>query len=177
MGAAPTAEPTLPDPDDPATDAVVARHVRTLPAWAARWDARILARRERLAQEHPAVHRVLLAWLYANYLVVSTLLPRRRVVALGAVMVAATIVDSLATYVWVSTAMAVEGNPVVDGVMSVLGDGPGLVVRAVLSATFVVLLTWLARRHWEARAGMLIAAAALGGITLVHLYGLRLALT
>lgn len=177
MGAAPTTPAAVtPDPDDPATDAVVARHARTLPGWAARFDARVLAGRDRLAQRHPRLHRALLAWMYGHYLVVSALLPRRRVTALGAAMVGATVIDSLATYVWVTNRIAVEGNPLVDQVMRTLGDGLGLTLRGVLSATFVVLLTWLARRHWEARAGMLIAATALGGITLVHLYGLSLAL-
>lgn len=176
MGAAPTTQPTVPDPDDPATDAVVARHVRTLPAWAARWDARILARRDVLAARHPRLYRVVLGWMYANYLVVSTVLPRRRVVALGGAMVAATLLDSVATYVWVTRRIAVEGNPVVDAVMVTFGDGPGLVLRGLLSASFVVLLTGLARRHWEARAGMVLAAAALAAVTVVHLYGLSLLL-
>lgn len=164
------------DPDDPATHAVVARHATTLPAWAARWDARILAGRERLAVRSPRLHRGLVAWLLGSYLVIEALLPRRRVLPLATAMVAATLLDSYATYVWVSGRMAVEGNPLVDTVMSALGDGPALVLRAALSATFVVLLAWLARRHWEARGGMLVAATALAGVTAVHAYGLSLLL-
>ena len=171
MDGAATAPAPTPDPDDPATDVVIARHARTLPGWAARFDARILAGRDRLAQRHPRIHRALMAGLYAHYLVVSGLLPRRRVRRLGAWLVAATVFDSLATYVWISRELAVEGNPLVDQALRAFGDGPGLVMRTVLSATLVLLLTWLARRHWEARAGMLVAAVALAGITSLHLFG------
>lgn len=164
------------DPDDPATHAVVARHATTLPGWAARWDARIVAGRERLAERSPRLHRGLLAWLLGSYLVVDAILPRRRVVPLAVVMVSATVLDSVATYVWVTGRLAVEGNPLVDAVMSALGDGPALVLRGALSAAFVVLLAWLARRHWEARGGMLVAATALAGVTAVHAYGLSLLL-
>jgi hypothetical protein len=171
------ATPSLPDPDDPATDAVVARHVATLPGWAARWDARLLASRERLRQRSPRTYRWLLAWLLAGYLVVDTLVPERRVRPLTAVLVGATAFDSAATYVWVTRAVAVEGNPLVDGVIGALGEGPALALRAVLSAAFVVSLGWLAGRHWEARGGLAFAAAALAGVTAVHAYGLVLVLT
>lgn len=156
------------------TDTRAADH--TGPDWAARWDARVLAARDQLAQRAPRLHRGLLAWLFAIYLVVDAALPRRRVVPVAALMVLATIIDSAATYLWVTERIAVEGNPLVDTVMAALGDGLGLSLRAVLSATFVVLLAWLARRHWEARAGMIVAGAALAGITLVHAYGLTLLL-
>jgi hypothetical protein len=168
---------SLPDPDDPATDAVVARHVATLPGWAARWDARILASRERLRQRSPSAYRWLLAWLLAGYLVVDAVVPERRVRPLTAVLVGATLLDSAATYVWVTRAVAVEGNPLVDGVMGALGEGPALALRTLLSAVFVLSLGWLARRHWEARGGLAFAAVALAGVTAVHVYGLLLVLT
>jgi hypothetical protein len=174
---APEALPPVPDPDDPATDAVVARHARTLPGWAARWDARMLEARRRLAVRAPGVHRWLLATLTTAYLVTDAVLPRRRLRVVTVAMLAATVLDSIATYVWVSRQVALEGNPVVASVMGLLGDGPGLFVRTLLSASFVVALAWLARRHWEARAGLAVAAVALAGITVVHAYGLWLTLT
>jgi hypothetical protein len=180
-GSGPTGSGTpgsaLPDPDDPATDAVVARHVATLPPWAARWDARILAGRERLRRRSPGAYRWLLASLVVGYLAADAAVPRRRVRPLTAVLVAMTLVDSVATYVWVTRAVAVEGNPIVDGVMGVLGDGPALAVRTVLSGLLLVALAWLATRHWEARGGLAVAAVALTGVTAVHLYGLVLVLT
>jgi hypothetical protein len=166
-----------PDPDDPATDAVVARHAATLPDWAARWDARILAGRERLRQRSPRAYRVLLAWLVASYLAADAVVPRHRVRPLTTVLVGVTLLDSIATYVWVTRAVAVEGNPLVDGVMRALGEGPALALRTVLSAAFLVGLGWLATRHWEARGGLALVAVALAGVTAVHVYGLLLVLT
>jgi hypothetical protein len=173
-GAVPGAD--LPDPDDPATDAVVARHVRTLPTWAARWDARVLADRERLKRRAPRSYRRLLTVSAVVYLLTDAVLPRRRVRPVAAVMVLATIADSVATYVWVTGGVALEGNPIVATVMGTFGEGAGLLLRAVSSAAFVLALAWLARRHWEARAGLGVAAAALAAITVVHAYGVLLVL-
>jgi hypothetical protein len=175
-GPGPATSP-LPDPDDPATDAVVARHVSTLPDWAARWDARILAGRERLRRRSPRTYRWLLASLVVGYLAADAAVPRRRVRPLTTILVAMTLVDSVATYVWVTRAVAVEGNPIVDGVMGVLGDGPALAARTVLSGLLLVALGWLATRHWEARGGLAVAALALTGVTAVHVYGLVLVVT
>jgi hypothetical protein len=171
-GSVPAADP--PDPDDPATDAVVARHVRTLPTWAARWDARVLADRERLKRRAPRSYRRLLTVSAVAYLLTDAVLPRRRIRPVAVAMILATVADSVATYVWITGGVALEGNPVVATVMGTFGEGGGLVLRAVASAGFVVALAWLARRHWEARAGLAVAAAALGAITVVHAYGVLL---
>jgi hypothetical protein len=168
---------SLPDPDDPATDAVVARHVATLPGWAARWDARVLAQRERLRHRSPRTYRLLLGVMATGYLLVDAVVPRRRVVPVMTGMVVMTVADGFATYLWVTRAVAVEGNPLVDAVIGALGEGPGLALRTVLSVLFVLSLGWLATRHWEARGGLVLAGAGLLAVTGVHLYGAVLVLT
>lgn len=145
---------------------------RMVTSWAARWDARVDEARERLRRRSPRAYRRLLAVSAVGYLLTDALLPPRRVRALALVLVAMTLLDSLATYVWVAREVAVEGNPVVDTVMGALGEGPALVLRTVVSMGFLVGLGWLARRHWEARTGMIVATVALTAVTLIHLYGL-----
>ncbi|MEX0834466.1 MAG: hypothetical protein WD010_00120, partial [Nitriliruptor sp.] len=58
-----------------------------LDRWARRWDARILAGRDRLQRGSPGAYRVLLAVATASYLVTDALVPRRRVRALTTTMV------------------------------------------------------------------------------------------
>lgn len=140
-------------------------------AWT-RLDERVRTRRHRFAARHPRVHHLSLHVAAALWWGSERVLPRRRVGPVAVLLVAATVVDSIATYAWVVRGIAIEGNPLVAAVMATYGDGPGLALRALLSATLVVLLAWLARRHWEARAGMILVTLALGGVTVLHLYGL-----
>ena len=144
------------------------------PAWADRWDERVLAARGRLATRAPVADRGLRRTEHGTRRFVDAVLPPARVVPLAIALIVATVLDSAATYLWVTERIAVEGNPLVDGLMASFGDGPALTMRAMLSASLIVLLTWLATRHWEARLGMLLAAVALGGVTLLHVYGATL---
>lgn len=139
-----------------------------LDRWARRWDARILAGRDRLQRGSPGAYRVLLAVATASYLVTDALVPRRRVRALTTTMVAMTLFDSIATYVWVTRSVAIEGNPLVDRVVGTFGEGWGLTLRTVFSGALVVLLGALARRYWEARFGLAVAGLILTLVTVVH---------
>lgn len=106
--------------------------------------------------------------------VLDAVLPRRRVVPVAVLLVAATFLDSAATYAWVRTEVAVEGNPLVAAAMRAVGDGPALAVRALLSGGLVLALATLARRYREARRGLLVAGIILAGVTGVHAYGVWL---
>ncbi|MFU8840064.1 MAG: DUF5658 family protein [Nitriliruptoraceae bacterium] len=95
-------------------------------------------------------------------------LPRDRVPRVRLLLVALVVFDSVATYVWVRTGIAVEGNPLVASVMEAYGDGVGLLLRTVWSVALVLALTWLADRHVVARLALVLVVAALGAVALLH---------
>lgn len=100
--------------------------------------------------------------------------PRRQIAGVRRVLLAMVALDSAATYVWVSTGIAVEGNPLVAGAMDALGDGPALVLRALWSGTLVLMLCWLAERRAAVRPALVLVLAVLGAVTLVHAAALGL---
>lgn len=93
----------------------------------------------------------------------------RRMAGVRRLLLAMVVLDSAATYLWVSTGIAVEGNPLVAGLMATLGDGPALTVRALWSAALVVLLCAIARRRPTIRPAVTLVAGVLGAVTLLHL--------
>jgi hypothetical protein len=95
-------------------------------------------------------------------------LPRSRVPQVRLLLVALVVFDSVATYVWVRTGIAVEGNPLVASVMEAYGDGTGLLLRTLWSVALVLVLTWLADRHVIARMALVLVVAALGAVALIH---------
>ncbi|MEX1177830.1 MAG: DUF5658 family protein [Nitriliruptor sp.] len=149
----------------------------TLERWAARWDARVNARRGRLRRRAPRISRGFDATTRSWQRVIDALVPGRRAVTLTAVLIVMTLVDSAATYAWVSRAVAVEGNPLVDDVITLFGEGPGLALRTGFSALLLTLLGLLARRFREARGGLAVVAVVLSLVTGIHLYGAWLVLT
>jgi hypothetical protein len=98
--------------------------------------------------------------------------PTSSVAGIRRLLLAMVVLDSVATYVWVSTGLAIEGNPLVAHVMDGLGDGPGLALRTIWSAGLVVALTALARRRRRVRFAVTFVAVILGLVSLVHLSAL-----
>jgi hypothetical protein len=95
-------------------------------------------------------------------------LPRARVPQVRLLLLALVVFDSVATYVWVWTGIAVEGNPLVASVMEAYGDGLGLLLRTLWSVALVLVLAWLADRHVIARMALVLVVAALGVVALIH---------
>jgi hypothetical protein len=142
----------------------------TRPAWVDRRRAAVRSQLERA----PRLRRAALTVVVVARLALELTLPRRQVVPLTRLMVVMVVFDSVATWVWVHTGVAVEGNPLVADVMSLLGDGVGLTVRALWSAGLVTLLGWLALRRPSVRPAMVLVFVPLAAVTLVHVLALVL---
>src|SRR6056297_716437 len=124
----------------------------TRPTWAHRAEHRL---RDRLAGDRAARRR----WLAAVIVVwqaVEAAVSREQVRPVRTLLLTMVVLDSVATYVWVSTGLAVEGNPIVAAAMDVYGDALGLVLRTVWSVALVLALTWLAERYAGARVSLLL---------------------
>jgi hypothetical protein len=132
----------------------------------------VLAARSRVRGSHPRLWRAYLAVMGTLMLTTEWLAPRRRVGSLTLVTSLLVCFDSWSTWVLVRSGYVAEGNPMVARVMDAMGDGAGLTVRAAGSVLGIVLLGWLADRHWEARGGLLVVLAVFAGLTLVHLEAL-----
>lgn len=134
------------------------------PAWARRAAARLKARISADARwRRRALALGLVAWQ-----VNDAILPRRLVMPVRNLLIAMVVFDSAATWVWVSTGVAAEGNPIVAAVMALLGDGLGLVVRTVWTVVLVWMLAWLADRRAAIRPLMALVTLVLGLVTLLH---------
>ena len=85
---------------------------------------------------------------------------------LAMVAVVLAVADSPATWWWLQTGVAVEGNPWLAGVLGLAGPTLGLALRTVWVGALVGALVVLARRTPLARAGLWVAvgggALALG---------------
>jgi hypothetical protein len=141
--------------------------------FAARWDAAVLARRDRMwvhMDRYPTAKKYVMVFMLSIVIMIESTLPRRSVRTFAKVLAAATLIDSAATWLWVSTGLASEGNPWVAGFFEVYGVGPGLTVRAAFSLTMIAGLEAIAKRSWEGRGAMLVAAIPLFGIVLFHLF-------
>lgn len=138
------------------------------PAWANRFRQRLYARIDGDARlRRRALALTIVVWQLGEWAT-----PGRQVAPIRRVLLAMVVLDSAATYVWVRTGIAVEGNPLVAGAMDALGDGPALTLRAAWSAALVVALTWLAERRSAVRPTLVLVLLVLGAVTLVHAYAL-----
>lgn len=90
---------------------------------------------------------------------------------LATLAVALAVVDSVATWWWLRTGVAVEGNPWLAGVLGLLGPTLGLVVRTTWVVALVLGLAALAPRTPLARVGLWCAAAAGTAATVWHAAG------
>jgi hypothetical protein len=146
----------------------MARHLAPLldakPVWVRRAEAELRAR----TAADRGVRRRWVAAVVVGWQFAESVLPLEQVRPVRRLLLAMVVLDSVATYVWVSTGLAVEGNPIVGAAMVVYGDALGLVLRTVWSATLVLALTWLAQRHVVARVSLVLVLVPLGAVTLVH---------
>lgn len=144
------------------------------------WDRRVLAlraRTERRLERHPRLAAGAARLGADTQLGIDRLVPVDRVWATGTVLCLLVLTDSLATWVWLRSGIAVEGNPFVDGLIRVSGTGIALTLRAVWSVALVLLLTWLATRRDEARFGLVVVTIPLAVVAGLHVLGLALWLT
>jgi hypothetical protein len=107
---------------------------------------------------------------------VTTLPDGRPVLHWLALAVGLTFVDAIATAVWLEWGVADEANPLLAGLVDVIGAVPAMAVRAGVGVLLLLLLGLLSRRSRLARIALplvtlvLLAVAlwhALGGLTLV----------
>jgi len=138
------------------------------PAWANRMRQQLYAR---IAGD-ATLRRRALALTIAVWQLGEWIAPREQVGPIRRVLLAMVVLDSVATYVWVSTGIAIEGNPLVAGAMDMIGDGPALALRAVWSGALVVALSWLAERRAAVRPALALILLALGAVTLIHAFAL-----
>lgn len=150
----------------------MARHLDPLldakPVWVRRAEADLRAR----TAADRSVRRRWVAAVVVAWQLAESVLPREQVRPVRRLLLAMVALDSVATYVWVSTGLAVEGNPIVGAAMDVYGDAIGLLLRTVWSAGLVLALTWLAQRHVVARVSMVLVVVPLGAVTLIHVAAL-----
>lgn len=138
------------------------------PAWANRFRSSI----HRRINADATTRRRALAATLAVWQLGEMIAPRHQVAPVRRLLLAMVVFDSVATYAWIRSGIAVEGNPLVAGVMDAIGDGLGLTVRTLWSAALVVALTWLAERRAAVRPALIPVLLGLGAITLVHAFAL-----
>jgi hypothetical protein len=134
------------------------------PAWAERaWQ-----RGRRAIAADPGRRRRWLAAAVALWVLGESIVSRRQVVPVRRLLIAMIVFDSAATYVWVTSGIAVEGNPLVAALMDLYGDAIGLALRTLWSVALVVALAWLAERRAGVRPALVLPLVALGAVTLLH---------
>lgn len=134
------------------------------PAWARRMEERVRVR----AAADRAVRRRWIALVVVVWQAAEAILTREQVRPVRHLLLTMVVLDSVATYVWVTTGLAVEANPIVAAAMAIYGDALGLLLRTAWSAGLVLALTWLAERHVVARVSLVAVLVPLGGVTLIH---------
>lgn len=138
------------------------------PAWVNRSRERLHARiADDALLRRRALSLTVLLWQLGEWIA-----PRRQVAPIRRVLLAMVVLDSVATYVWIRTGIAIEGNPLVAGAMAALGDGPALALRTVWSGVLVIALTALAERRASVRPALALVLLALGAVTLIHMFAL-----
>jgi hypothetical protein len=78
------------------------------------------------------------------------------------------VVDGTATWWWVTTGQAVEGNPVVAWLIDVFGAGVGLTVRTVVALGLLAVVAALAPRTRRVEPGLAVAACVYAAVVGVH---------
>jgi len=132
------------------------------------WVERAWQRERRAIAADPGRRRRWLAAVVAMWVLGESIATRRQVAPIRRLLIAMIVFDTVATYVWVITGIAVEGNPLVAALMDVYGDGVGLALRTVWSIALVVALAWLAERRAAVRPALVVPVVALGAVTLLH---------
>lgn len=83
-----------------------------------------------------------------------------------------TVVDALATLVWLQIGIADEGNPVLVGYIEMFGAGVAMVGRAFWGLALLVGLLVLAPYTRSAKQGLPIVVIALSVVGAMHLHGM-----
>src|SRR6056297_296229 len=156
-----TRHPTGRSPLSPDVD----RLLDARPAWAERARQRT---RAAIAVD-PVRRRRWLAVVVIAWLLGDVIAPRHQVAPVRRLLLTMIVLDSVATYVWVTSGIAMEANPVVALALETYGVGPGLLLRTVWSVALVLALTWLAERRASVRPALVIPLVALGAVTILHL--------
>lgn len=95
-----------------------------------------------------------------------------REVAEGTLFVSAfllTIADAVATTVWLRAGVAIEGNPLLAGVVDSLGPEGAMLLRTVVGVSLLGALWSVRRRSRLAFPGLVLTTAVLVGVALIHL--------
>lgn len=100
--------------------------------------------------------------------------PRERVDRLVVLLASMIVLDSTATGFYLRRGLAVEGNPWVEVMMTTYGQGAGLAVRAFWSLAVLLIIRIGAVRDRRFRMVLLVVAAGLSTITVVHLCALTI---
>ena len=132
------------------------------------WVERAWQRQRGAIAADPGRRRRWLTAAVAVWALGESIATRSQVAPTRRLLIAMVVFDSVATYVWVTTGLAVEGNPLVAALMDGYGDGVGLVLRTLWSTALVVALCWLAERRAAIRPALVVPLVALGAVTLLH---------
>lgn len=138
------------------------------PMWAERVRQRV---RDRIRSDEVARRRAIAATV-VMWQLGEMVAPRRQVAPIRRLLLAMVVFDSVATYVWVSNGLAIEGNPLVAAAMDAMGDGLGLAVRTLWAGGLVLVLTWLADRRAAVRPALVPVLLGLGAVSVLHVLGL-----
>ena len=134
------------------------------PAWA----ERVWQRERRAIAADPQRRRRWLAAAVAVWALGESIVSRQQVAPLRRLLIAMIVFDSVATFVWVTVGIAVEGNPLIATLMDLYGDALGLALRTLWSIALVGALAWLAERRAGVRPALVLPLVALGAVTLLH---------
>jgi hypothetical protein len=82
-----------------------------------------------------------------------------------------TVLDAAATALWLELRVAEEGNPLLAGLVEVVGAVPAMAVRAVVGGVLLVALATLAARSRLAARALPALTLVLGAVVAWHLVG------
>jgi hypothetical protein len=82
-----------------------------------------------------------------------------------------TLLDAVATAVWVELGIAIEGNPWLAHLIEATGTVQAMMVRAVVGVALLVSLALLATRSRLARAALPALTIVLGAVGVWHVVG------
>lgn len=98
--------------------------------------------------------------------------PASRDLGLFTVAALLTVIDAVATHVWLQTGIAAEGNPLLVGYVDMFGAGVAMVGRASWGLALLVGLVVLAPHTRRAKQGLPVVVIALSLVGALHLRGL-----
>lgn len=133
------------------------------------WVERARQRKRAAIAVDPVRRRRWLAVVVVAWLLGDAIAPRHQVAPVRRLLLAMIVLDSVATYIWVTSGIAMEANPVVALALDTYGVGAGLLLRTVWSVALVLALTWLAERRAWVRPVLVIPLVALGAVTILHI--------